>query len=150
MASAMISKMDQELVLAQKSKNEDVVSCLRMIKSACKYKQVELKRELTDEDVIDVLSKQAKQRRESIDGFEKGNRPELVAKEKAELALIETFLPQQLTEAEVVAMVQEAIKASGAASVKDMGKVMGILTPKVKGKTDMGKLSGLVKKGLGA
>jgi len=122
-----------------------VVSALRMLKSAIKYKEVELRKELTDADVIDVLAKQAKQRRESIEGFEKGNRPELVAKEKAELALIEKFLPAQLSDDDLAKMIKETISAVGATSAKDMGKVMGVLTPKVKGKADMGKVSGMVK-----
>jgi hypothetical protein len=110
---------------------------------------VDLKRELKDEDVIDVLSKQAKQRKESIEGFEKGGRTDMADKEKAELALIEKFLPAGLSDAELGQLIEEAIKASGAAGPKDMGKVMGVLTPKIKGRADMGKVSGLVKAKLG-
>jgi uncharacterized protein YqeY len=149
MASPLLDKINSDLVTAMKAKNENVVSALRMLKSAIKYKEVDLKREVTDEDVIEVLGKQAKQRKESIEGFEKGGRAEMAAKEKAEWALIQTFLPAALSDEELAKLVEEAVKATGAAGPKEMGKVMGWLTPKLKGKADMGKVSGLVKSKLG-
>jgi len=149
MASPLFDKINADLITAMKAKNEAVVSALRMLKSAIKYKEVDLKRELNDDDVIEVLGKQAKQRKESIEGFEKGGRAESAASEKAELTLIETYLPAAMTEVEVARLVEEAVKATGAAGPKDMGKVMGWLTPKLKGKADMGKVSGLVKAKLG-
>ncbi len=149
MASPLFEKINSDIVTAMKSKNEAALSALRMLKSAIKYKEVDLKRELTDEDVIEVLGKQAKQRKESIEGFEKGGRAESAASEKAELALIEAYLPAAMTEAEIAQLIEEALKATGAATAKDMGKVMGYLTPKLKGKADMGKVSGLVKGKLG-
>jgi uncharacterized protein YqeY len=149
MASPLFDKINADLIVAMKAKNENVVSALRMLKSAIKYKEVDLKREVTDEDVIEVLSKQAKQRKESIEGFEKGGRAESAAKEKAELALIETFLPAALTDEELYKLVVEAVQATGAAGPKDMGKVMGWLNSKIKGKADMGKVSAQVKSKLG-
>jgi hypothetical protein len=110
---------------------------------------VDLRRELKDEEVIEVLSKQTKQRKESIEGFEKGGRADLVAKEKAELALIEKYLPAALGEEELAKLIVETIQATGAAGPKDMGKVMGALTPKIRGRADMGKVSGMVKAKLG-
>lgn len=148
-ASPLFDKINADLITAMKAKDEAATSALRMLKSALKYKEVDLKRELKDEDVIDVLTKQAKQRKESIDGFEKGGRTDMADKEKAELALIEKFLPAGLSDAELAQLIEEAIKASGAAGPKDMGKVMGVLTPKIKGRADMGKVSGLVKSKLG-
>jgi uncharacterized protein YqeY len=148
-ASPLFDKINADIVTAMKAKNEAALSALRMLKSAIKYKEVDLKREIKDEEVIDVLSKQAKQRRESIEGFEKGGRAESAASEKAELALIEAYLPAGLSEAELAQLIEEAIKSTGAAGPKDMGKVMGVLTPKIKGKADMGKVSGLVKSKLG-
>jgi len=148
-ASPLFDKINADIITAMKAKDEASLSALRMLKSAIKYKEVDLKREVTDEDVIDVLSKQAKQRKESIDGFEKGGRPEAAASEKAELALIEKFLPASLSEAELSQFIDDAIKSSGAAGPKDMGKVMGVLTPKIKGRAEMGKVSGLVKAKLG-
>jgi len=149
MASPLFDKINADLITAMKAKNEAAVSALRMLKSAIKYKEVDLKRELTDEDVVEVLGKQAKQRKESIEGFEKGGRAESAASEKAELTLIETYLPAAMSEGEVAQLVEEAVKATGASGPRDMGKVMGWLTPKLKGKADMGKVSGWVKAKLG-
>lgn len=148
-ASPLFDKINADLITAMKAKDEAATSALRMLKSALKYKEVDLKRELKDEDVVDVLSKQAKQRKESIEGFEKGGRADMAAKEKAELALIEKFLPASLNDEELAKLVEEAIKSTGAAGPKDMGKVMGALTPKIKGRADMGKVSALVKSKLG-
>jgi len=148
-SSPLFDKINADIIIAMKAKDEASLSALRMLKSAIKYKEVDLKREVKDEDVIEVLSKQAKQRKESIEGFEKGGRPESAAKEKAELALIEKFLPAALNDAELSKLLEEAIQATGASGPKDMGKVMGFLTPKIKGKADMGKVSGLVKAKLG-
>lgn len=148
-SSPLFDKINADIITAMKAKDEAGLSALRMLKSAIKYKEVDLKRDVTDEDVIDVLSKQAKQRKESIEGFEKGGRPEAAASEKAELTLIEKYLPAALSEAELAQLIEEAIKTSSAAGPKDMGKVMGILTPKIKGRADMGKVSGLIKGKLG-
>ena len=128
-ASPLFDKINADIITAMKAKDEASLSALRMLKSAIKYKEVDLKREVKDEEVIDVLSKQAKQRRESIEGFEKGGRAESAASEKAELALIEAYLPAGLSEAELSQLIEEAIKSTGAAGPKDMGKVMGVLTP---------------------
>jgi uncharacterized protein len=148
-ASPLFDKINADIITAMKAKDEASTSALRMLKSAIKYKEVDLKREVKDEDVVEVLSKQAKQRKESIEGFEKGNRPDMAAKEKVELVLIEKYLPASLSEDELAQLIGEAIKSSGAAGPKDMGKVMGILTPKIKGRADMSKVSALVKSKLG-
>jgi uncharacterized protein len=148
-ASPLFDKINADMITAMKAKDEAATSALRMLKSAIKYKEVDLKREIKDEEVIEVLSKQAKQRKESIEGFEKGGRADMAAKEKAELALIEKYLPASLNDEELVKLIEEAIKSTGAAGPKDMGKVMGALTPKIKGRADMGKVSTLVKKKLG-
>ncbi len=148
-ASPLYDKINADIITAMKAKNEAALSALRMLKSAIKYKEVDLKREVKDEDVIEVLSKQAKQRRESIEGFEKGGRAESAASEKAELALIETYLPAAMSDADLEKLVVEAIASSGAAGPKEMGKVMAVLNPKVKGKADMSKVSALVKSKLG-
>jgi len=148
-ASPLFDKINADMVAAMKARNEADTSALRMLKSALKYKEVDLRRELKDEDAVEVLVKQAKQRKESIEGFEKGGRADLAAKEKAELVLIEKYLPASLSDEELSKLVEEAVKATGAAGPKDMGKVMGALTPKVKGRADMGKVSGLVKAKLG-
>ena len=148
-ASPLFDKINADIITAMKAKDEASLSALRMLKSAIKYKEVDLKREVTDEDVIDVLAKQAKQRKESIEGFEKGGRAESAASEKAELTLIEKYLPAGLSDAELTKLIEEAVQSTGAAGPKDMGKVMGVLNPKIKGRADMGKVSGLVKAKLG-
>jgi len=148
-ASPLFDKINADIIIAMKAKDEASLSALRMLKSAIKYKEVDLKREVKDEDVIEVLSKQAKQRRESIEGFEKGGRAESAASERAELALIEKFLPAALSDAELTQLIEEAVKSSGAAGPKEMGKVMAVLNPKIKGKADMAKVSSLVKAKLG-
>ena len=145
MPSAIVVRMNADLITAMKAKNEPVTTALRGLKSAIKYKEVDLKRELSDPEVIDVLANQAKQRRESIEGFEKGGRAESAAAEKAELALIQAYLPAALPADELAKLIEEAVKASGAAGPKDMGKVMAILTPQVKGRADMGEVSKAVK-----
>ncbi len=147
MAAPLLEKINADFTAAMKAKSENVVSTLRMLKSAVQYKGVEgsAKHELTDAEVLDVVTKQAKQRRESIDAFVKGGRQDLADKEKVELAIIERYLPAQLSEAEILKVVKDAIAAVGASSVKDMGKVMAAVTPQLKGKADMGKVSALVK-----
>ena len=148
-ASPLFDKINADLITAMKAKNEAATSALRMLKSAIKYKEVDLKREIKDEEVIEVLTKQAKQRKESIEGFEKGGRVDMATKEKAELGLIETYLPAGLSDEELSTMVVDTIKSIGASGPKDMGKVMGALTPKIKGRADMSKVSTLVKSRLG-
>ncbi len=147
MAAPLLEKINADLTSALKAKDEALVSVLRMLKSAVQYKSVEgsARKELSDGEVIDVLTKQAKQRRESIDAFLKGGREDLADKEKAELAVIERYLPAHLPDDEILKVVTEAVAAVGAASIKDMGKVMAAVTPVLKGKADMGKVSALVK-----
>jgi hypothetical protein len=147
MTAPLLDKINADFIVAMKARDEGVVSTLRMLKSAVQYKGIEgsAKRELTDAEVLDVLTKQGKQRRESIDAFVKGGRQDLADKEKAELAIIERYLPAQMSEAEILKIVKDAIAAVGAASVKDMGKVMAVVTPQLKGKADMGKVSAFVK-----
>jgi len=147
MAAPLLEKINADLTTALKAKDETLVSVLRMLKSAVQYKSVEgsARKELSDGEVLDVLAKQAKQRRESIDAFLKGGREDLADKEKAELAVIERYLPARLPEEEILKAVADAIASTGAASVKDIGKVMAAVTPVLKGKADMGKVSALVR-----
>ncbi|MBP9483667.1 MAG: GatB/YqeY domain-containing protein [Negativicutes bacterium] len=115
------------------------LSVLRMVKSAAKYLEIERKEGLTDEDLLTVFVKEVKQRRDSIDEFKKGNRMDLVEASEAELAILQEYLPQQLSEAELRELVQAAVQETGAQSKKDMGKVMADLMPRTKGRAD-GKL----------
>lgn len=149
--SLLFEKIQGDLMAAQKSGDAVCVSTLRLLLSACKDRMIELRplgKELDDGEVLGVIGKQVKQRRESIVEYEKGGRGDLVAKEAAELEILLKYLPVQLSEEEVKQLVDEAIMASGAKSITDMGKVMGILSGKIKGKADGGEVSRLVKETL--
>lgn len=134
---------------AMKGGDKARVSVLRMLTAEMKQREVVDAVELTDAVVVAAIEKMIKQRRDSESQFRDGGRPELADREAAEIAILAAYLPQQLGEAEVEALIGEAIAATGAAGGKDMGKVIGWLKPKVAGRTDMGKLSGRVKARLG-
>jgi uncharacterized protein YqeY len=110
---------------------------------------VDERRELSDDDVIAVLTKMVKQRRESIEQFTKGNRQDLADKEQAELGIIQQYLPEQLSEEEIDQLIAQAITETGAESIKDMGKVMGKLKPQLQGRAEMGPVSAKIKAKLG-
>jgi uncharacterized protein YqeY len=134
---------------AMRARDQRRTSTLRMAMAAAKNRQIELGRELTDEDMIEVLGKQAKQRRESIEQFRAGGREEMAANEEAEAAILAEFLPEQLSEAELEQMVDEAVAAAGASGPGDMGRVMGALMPRTKGRADGKLVSDLVRRRLG-
>ena len=130
---------------AMRAKDSARLSAIRLILAAVKQKEVDERIELTDADVVAILEKMIKQRRESIAQFEKGGRKDLADAEKAELQVLSAYLPAQMSDAEIAQAVDAAIAQSGAAGAKDMGKVMGALKPRLAGKADMGKVSALVK-----
>ena len=138
---------------AMKARSERQVSTLRLMNAAIKDKDIEArglgKGPLSDEDLLSLFQKMVKQRQESADLYEKGGRPELAAQENEEIAIINGYLPKQMSEDEMKAAIAAAIKETGAAAVKDMGKVIGVLRSKYAGKMDFGKASGLVKGMLG-
>ncbi len=134
-------KMDQEMILAAKAKDKIRLSALRLLKSGLHNREIDLKRELNEAEFLQLLSAMVKQRRDSIEQFEKGGRTDLVEKEEMELKVIQEFMPTPMTETELDEMIAEAIRETGAASVRDMGKVMATLMPKVTGKAD-GKMVG--------
>lgn len=121
------------------------LSTVRLILSAIKQREVDERIQLTDADVLSVLEKMIKQRRESITQFEKASRQDLADKEKAEVDILAGYLPRQMSDAEVQKEIDSVISETGAAGAKDMGKVMAALKPRLAGKADMGKVSGLVK-----
>ncbi|PJC76212.1 MAG: glutamyl-tRNA amidotransferase [Syntrophobacterales bacterium CG_4_8_14_3_um_filter_58_8] len=129
-------KMDQEMILAAKARDKIRLSALRMLKSGLHNREIDLKRELSEAEFLQLLSAMVKQRKESIEQFEKGGRTDLVEKEEAELRVIQEFMPAQMSGTEVDAIIAEAIRETGAAGVRDMGKVMKVLMPKVTGKAD--------------
>jgi hypothetical protein len=130
---------------AMRAKDSARLSAIRLILAAIKQKEVDERIELGDADVIGVLEKMIKQRRESIAQYEKAARTDLAEAEKFELGVLSAYLPQQLGEAEMQKEIQAALTESGASGIKDMGKVMAILKARLAGRADMGKLSSLVK-----
>jgi uncharacterized protein YqeY len=151
--SALKDRLRSDLTTAIKSRDEVRSSTLRMILTAITTAEVAGKeaRELSDDDIIGVLSTEAKKRREAATAFEDGNRPAQAAKERAESAVIADYLPQQLEPAEIAGLVTAAIEQSGAAGegMKAMGKVMGIVTPQVKGRADGAAVAAEVRRQLG-
>lgn len=133
---------------AMRSGEKSRLQTIRLILAGIKQQEVDTRKELTDQDVISVLTKMQKQRRESITQFEKANRQDLVDKESSELKLIEEYLPEALSEDELSNLITEALTTSGATSIKDMGKVMGMLKPKITGRADMGAVSAKIKAAL--
>ena len=140
-------KLTADMKEAMKAKEEGKqrLSVIRLVRGAVRQQEIDGKKELSDEDVLGVISKEVKQRRDSIEDFKKGGRDDLVAEAEAEIAILMEYLPKQLSEDEVRSLVQEAIAASGATSPKDMGKVMKELMPKVKGRADGKLVNGIVK-----
>lgn len=133
---------------AMRSGEKSRLQTIRLILAAIKQQEVDTRKELTDQNVTSVLTKMQKQRRESITQFKKANRQDLVDKESSELELIEEYLPEALSEDELCNLITEALTASGATSIKDMGKVMGILKPKITGRADLGAVSAKIKAAL--
>lgn len=135
---------------AMRAKDKDRLNTLRQITAAIKQLEVDNRQDLSDDDIIVVLTKMTKQRKDSLSQFEQAGREDLAVIERAELAIIEEFLPTPLTESELDAAVASAIAESGASSIKDMGAVMNVLRPKVQGRADMGAVSSQVKAALSA
>ena len=142
--------IDGEMVLAAKTRNKVRLSALRMLKSGLHNREIDLKRELGEAEFLQLLSSMVKQRKDSIEQFAKGGRTDLVEKEEAELIVIEEFLPAQLSEAELEAAIAEAVREVGAEGVRDMGKVMKVLMPKLTGRADGKALGEKVKARLSA
>jgi uncharacterized protein YqeY len=143
-------RINDDVKTAMRSKDKERLATLRLITAAIKQKEVDERIELNDEQVISVLEKMIKQRKDSIEQFEKADRTELADKEKAELVIINEYMPAQLTEAEINAAIDAAIAETGASEMKEMGKVMGVLKPKLAGQADMSQVSALVKQKLGS
>ena len=130
---------------AMRAKDAARLSAVRLLLAAIKQREVDERKELTDADVVSVIEKMIKQRRESIAQYEKAARNDLVEVEKFELGVLSGYLPQQMSDAEVQQELEKAIGESGASGIKDMGKVMALLKPRLAGRADMGKVSNLVK-----
>lgn len=138
-------RINEDVKAAMRGKEKQRLAALRLITAAIKQKEIDERIELDDAQTTGVLDKMAKQRRESIEQYEKAQRADLVARERFELELITGYLPQPLAAAEIQSLIDGAIAATGAASMKDMGKVMGQLKAQMQGRADLGKVSGMVK-----
>ena len=142
-------EINEQVKQAMKAGEKDRLKALRMLTAAIKQKEIDERIELDDAEVLAVIDKMVKQRRESIEQYMAGNRAELAEAEQAEIDILADFLPEQLTEEELEAMIVAAIAETGAESMADMGKVMGKLKPKVQGRADMKQVSAMVRSKLG-
>ncbi len=142
-------KIMADLKEAMKSKDMDKVSTLRLLLSEIKNKEIDKRGELTDEEIYAVIQKSVKQRKESIEQYRSGGREDLVEKEQKELEILEKYLPEQLSEDELERIIDEAIKETEATTLKDLGKVMRVVMPKVKGRADGKLVNEMVRKKLG-
>ena len=142
---SLTQRIQEDVKSAMRNKDKDLLGTLRQLTAAIKQKEVDERVTLDDTGVLAVLEKQVKQRKDSIEQYEKAGRSDLADKEKYELEIIQSYLPQPLSEEELNTLIDEAINASGASSMKEMGKVMAVLKPQVQGRADMGALSAKVK-----
>lgn len=141
----MREKILSDLVTAMKNQDKETLAVLRMVKGAMQLEEINVKHELTDDEVLTVLVKQIKTRKESIVEFEKGNRTDLIEATNKEIEILNKYMPEQLSDDEVAAIIDEAFIEIKPESNKDMGKIMAYVNPKLKGKTDMGKVSQIIK-----
>jgi uncharacterized protein len=142
-------RITDDMKAAMRSGEKERLGVIRMITSAIKQREVDERITLDDAQVLSVLEKMIKQRKESLVQFQAGNRPDLVDKENAEITLLQTYMPSQLSDAELDGLIADAIAATGAATIKDMGKVMGIIKQKAQGRADMGAVGAKIKAKLG-
>ena len=137
----LYEKINTDMVLAAKGKDKLRLSVVRLIKTGLHNREIDLKRPLNDEECLQLLSAMVKQRRDSIEQFRQGRRMDLVEKEEGELGIIQSFMPEQMSEEDITKEIENAVREVGAVSIKDMGKVMKVLMPKLTGRAD-GKLVG--------
>lgn len=145
---SILDRLKSDMIEATKARESERLGVIRFVRSEMKNREIELGRDLKDEDAIEVLSRLAKRHREAIDQFGPAGRDDLVAKEKASLAVVSQYLPEQLSEDEIASLVDEAITESGATSAREMGLVMKAVMPKVKGRADGKAVKAMVQKRL--
>ena len=143
-------QITEDMKSAMKAGEKDRLKVVRLILAAIKQVEVDTREELDEAAVLAVITKMVKQRRDSVEQFEKGKREDLAAIERAEIVVLEGYLPEQLSGDEITALVDEAIQSTGAASIRDMGKVMGQIKAKAAGRADMGAVSAVIKERLNA
>ncbi|HET7202482.1 MAG TPA: GatB/YqeY domain-containing protein [Steroidobacteraceae bacterium] len=146
--STLKDRITEDMKTAMRAAEKERLGTIRMLQAAIKQREVDERITLDDAQVLAVIEKMIKQRKESIAQFELGGRADLAAREKSEIDLLQAYLPAQLSEAEVDALIREAIATTGAASIKDMGKVMGVVKAKAAGRADMGAVSARIKAAL--
>ena len=144
----MVEKLDKDMIEAMKSGQKDRLTVIRMVKAALKQEQIDHKKEINDELLIDVVNKQIKMRKDSISEFEKGSRQDLIDKTQAEIDVLMEYLPEQLSREEVMKIIEEIFAEVKPEGPKDMGKVMGQAQAKLKGKADMKEVSTIIREKL--
>jgi uncharacterized protein YqeY len=142
---SLLSRLNDDMKSAMKAKDKESLQVIRMIKSSIQNEQIKVGHDLTDDEELSVLSREMKQRRDSLREFEQAGRDDLAEKVKSEIAIVEKYMPEQLSEDEIRQIVQDAINQTGASSAKEFGKVMGAVMPKVKGKADGNLVNAIVK-----
>jgi uncharacterized protein len=146
---ALKDRITEDMKTAMRAGDKDRLAAIRLALAAIKQREVDERITLDDTQVLAVLDKMIKQRRESVTQFQAGGRADLVAKETAEIGVLQGYLPAQMSETEIDQLISEAIAATGAASIKDMGKVMAVVKPKAQGRADLGLVSARIKQKLG-
>lgn len=144
----LVKQLDQDIIEAMKAKDSICLATLRGVKGAMKLQSIDHKKEINDELLIEVVSKEIKTRNESIKEFEKGSRQDLIDKTQSEIEILNKYLPEQLTQEEITEIIEKVFIEVNPTGIKDMGKVMGKVTPLVKGKADMGVVSSLIREKL--
>ena len=146
--STLKQRITDDMKNAMRNKDKQRLATIRLAIAAFKQIEVDERRELTDQDVLAILDKMVKQRRESIKQYQSGNREDLAAQEQAEIVILQNYLPQPLSTEEIAGLIDAAMQTTGASSMQDMGKVMGQLKSKLQGRADMGAVSQLIKQKL--
>ena len=144
----MRNKILEDLVTSMKSQDKETLAVLRMVKGAMQLEEINLKHELNDDEMLTVLSRQIKTRKESIEEFKKGNRQDLIDKTEKEIEILSKYMPEQLSLEEVEKVIDDAFSKVNPTGPSDMGKIMGIVSPLLKGKTDMSNVSKMIKEKL--
>lgn len=141
----MRERILEDLKRAMKEQNKKELSVIRMLKGAMQMEELNKKSELTDDEVIALIAKQIKTRKESIEEFKKGNREDLISETEEEIDILNKYMPEQLTEEEILVVINEAFDKINPSSIKDMGKIMSEVNPKLRGRADMGYVSKIIK-----
>ena len=141
----LVEKLKKDMIEAMKNKDKEKLTVIRMVKAALDKERIDKKAEVNDDLLIDVVNKQVKMRNDSLEEFKKANRADLIKQTEEELEILKDYLPEQLSEEEVIAIIEEVINEVNAETIKDLGKVMKEVTPKVKGKADMKHVSEIIK-----